>query len=183
VRPDQSGKRECRGFTLFEFAVVVAIIGILMAVLLTRATGYQEQAEKAAMEQLLGTLDNALHYQIADLLMAGNMGAADRLVGRNPMEWLAEKPKNYAGEYYAPQTGVVAAGNWYFDLQNKNLVYLVDNREHLHVAPGESNKIRFQVKRVTNLSGNPGPAGSAANAKGNSVGGVILAPVVSYRWN
>jgi prepilin-type N-terminal cleavage/methylation domain-containing protein len=173
--------RRGRGFTLIELAVVVAVVGILAAALLNRVVFYQEQAEKVAVEQLLGTLRSALHLQIADLLVQGKTAEINRLSDQNPMDWLAEKPSNYIGEYYTPKPGLVPAGNWYFDLHNKNLVYLVNNHAHLHTAPGESNKVRFQVKLVMSLPSN-GSSAVANPANIDRVEGVILEQVISYNW-
>ena len=79
-----------RGFTLIELAVVAVIVGLLATALLNRIVFYQEQAEKTAMEQTLGTVRSALHLQISDLLVDGNMAGINRLVDQDPMSWLAE---------------------------------------------------------------------------------------------
>jgi hypothetical protein len=123
---------------------------------------------------LIGTLRSALHLQIADRLVKGKTGEFKQLADQNPMNWLAEKPKNYAGEYYTPKPGMIAAGNWYFDLQDKDLVYLANNYAHLHTAAGEGNRLRFRTKLITNLPDVPGST--------PSVEGVVLEPAVSYSW-
>ncbi|HXA46947.1 MAG TPA: type II secretion system protein [Burkholderiaceae bacterium] len=169
-----------RGFTLIELVVVISIISVLMAVALNRTVIYQEQAEKAAVEQLLGTLRSALHLQIADLLIKGKTNEISRLVEHNPMDWLAEKPANYAGEYYTPKPDMVEAGNWYFDAHDKTLVYLVHHQAHLHTAAGEANKLRFSARLVTSTPGSAG--GGATESSRPSVEGVVLEPVVSYHW-
>jgi hypothetical protein len=43
----------------------------------------------------------------------------------NPMTWLQQKPRNYAGEYYDPTPGAVAPGHWMFDLKSRDLIYVV----------------------------------------------------------
>jgi general secretion pathway protein G len=170
------------GFTLIELAVVVAIVGILAAALLSRALFYQEQAERAGMEQLLGNLRSALHLQIAAALIKGNPAAMGHLADQNPMDWLAEKPTNYVGEYYAPRSGLIGVGSWYFDLNDKNLVYLANNHAHLHTAPGELNKIRFKVKPVTSFNGEVSVVKGVESGVGNSVEGITLEPAVPYSW-
>jgi prepilin-type N-terminal cleavage/methylation domain-containing protein len=175
-------KHTRRGFTLIELAVVVSIVALLAGILLSRGLYYQEQAEKVAIEQTLGTLRSALHLQVAGLLLNGKADEIAHLPDQNPMDWLAEKPKNYVGEYYTPKPGMVAPGNWYFDLQNKNLVYLVNNREHLHTAVGEGNQIRFRAKLVTALNDASAPQKDAGKPTENLVEGVVLEPVISYKW-
>jgi len=174
--------KRARGFTLLELAVVAVIVGILATALLNRVVYYQEQAEKTAMEQTLGTLRSALHLQIADILVSGNVAGLNRLVAQNPMSWLSEKPGNYVGEYYSPKPGVVAAGSWYFDPHAKNLVYLAANTAHLHTAPNEANRLRFSVKLVNGA--NEIAATSAADevARSKAVVGVVLTPAIAYAW-
>jgi general secretion pathway protein G len=170
-----------RGFSLIELAVVAVIVGLLATALLNRIVFYQEQAEKTAMEQNLGIMRSALHLQISDLLVHGNMVGINRLVDQDPMSWLAEKPSNFAGEFYTPQPGIIAAGNWYFEMRTKNLIYLANNTEHLHTAPGESNKLRFKLQLVYNTSDASAPK-NAANSNDDVVAGVILVPVIPYKW-
>lgn len=168
------------GFTLIELAVVVCIVAVLAATLLNRVLFYQEQAEKAAAEQLLGTLRSALHLQIADRLLKGGDTEVARLIEQNPMDWLAEKPKNYVGEYYNPEPGLIESGNWYFDLRDKSLVYLVKSNAHLQTAPGELNKLRFKVKGVNAL---PVPASAVpASVEKPALEGVTLETVQQYSW-
>jgi len=177
-----SDKRRKRlGFTLIELIVVVCVVALMATLLLSRVLFYQEEAEKVAVEQMLGTLRSALHLQIANLLVNGKDADIAHLADQNPMDWLAEKPKNYVGEYYTPKPDVVAAGNWYFDLQTKNLVYLVSSDGHLHTAVGEGDKLRFRAKLVTSLS-NVSASPRVDKSAGNSVEGVVLEPVISYKW-
>jgi prepilin-type N-terminal cleavage/methylation domain-containing protein len=171
-----------RGFTLIELVSVIAIVAILATVLLSRVLIYQEQAEKVAMEQLVGTVRSALHLQIASLLLKGNVADMEHLVDQNPMNWLADKPTNYVGEYYLPQQGLIAPGHWYFDMHDKTLIYLANNQAHLQTAPGELNKIRFQVKRITSPSNNSKTSASVENSNGGSLEGMVLEPAKPYSW-
>src|SRR4051812_9897855 len=119
------------GFTLFELAVTIAITAILATVFLNRVWFYREQAERVAMGQVVGAIRTALHLQIAALLVKNRGDEIPRLMEQNPMDWLAQKPKNYLGEYYAPKITDIAAGNWYFDRKDKKLVYLLNNKTYL----------------------------------------------------
>lgn len=173
-------RRVHRGFTLIELAVVVSIIAVLASILLSRLLFYHEEAEKTAMEQTLGTLRSALHLQIAGYLLNGKTEEISRLTEQNPMNWLAEKPTNYVGEYYSPKPGLIATGNWYFDVPTKNLVYLAHSYDHLHVT-GEENKLRFQAKVVSSSSlGSVSAPVDKSDSK--LIEGIVLEPVVSYQW-
>jgi prepilin-type N-terminal cleavage/methylation domain-containing protein len=163
------------GFTLIEVAVVVSIVAITAGLLLDRVLFYQEQAEKAAMEHTVGIIRSALHLQVASLMAKNRTNELSGLVDKNPMEWLAETPKNYIGAYFAPNSLDLTTGSWYFDLQNRNLVYLVKGKNHFQNSEAGSNRIRFQVRLVG--SKQVQEAQSAPNVEG-----VILDQLVPYTW-
>lgn len=166
----------CRGFTLIELAVVVSIVGILAGMFLSRVWFYQEQAEKAAMEQVAGALQSALTIQFGSLVTRGSEPEVSRLASENPMNWLVRKPENYAGEYFDLTPRSVAPGNWAFDLKSRNLVYVVDRGEYF--TPGEDGAkwVRYRVNLdYENLSEN--------NGRGRKIlVGAIIEPVEPYHW-
>lgn len=167
------------GFTLIEMIVVVAIVSILAGFLLNRVSFYQEQAEKVAMEQVLGNIRSALHLQLAVLVARNKASDIPRLVKQNPMSWLAEKPSNYVGEYFSVQPGDVVSGSWYFELKDKNLVYLVHNGNNLNVEVGSQKQLRFRVSLLTSARSAQEPDKTADNG---SIEGVILEPIAPYTW-
>lgn len=116
------------GFTLFELAVVVAVVGVLMVVLLSRLAFYRDQAERLAYEQTVTALRTEVQLQAYALMIAGRTKDIAALAGHNPMNWLAQKPANYLGEYYSPDVKKLASGNWFFDRSDGKLVYLLNQR-------------------------------------------------------
>lgn len=164
-----------RGFTLIELAVVVSVVAVLAATLLDRVVFYQEQAEKVAMEQMVGTVRSALHLQVAALVAKGRTTDIPKLLDQNPMNWLAEKPGNYLGELFAPKPQDVELGTWYFDLQTRNLIYSVRHNAHFRADGNEKNQVRYRLQLVTAIQGSNSEAD-------NDIEGVILEPVVPYTW-
>lgn len=170
-----------RGFTLLELAVVIVIVALLAGVLLKRVIFYQEQAERVSMEQTVGILRAAMHLQMADRLLHERERPMAQLAGDNPMNWLAEKPGNYLGEYDNPKWGQIGEGNWYFDTHDRVLVYLPTHREHLQIAAGEQGGLRFRVRlSMTNSVGFSAKDGQAATQA--RFEGVLLEPVTPYKW-
>lgn len=171
------GVRPLRGFTLIELIIVVSIVAVLAGIFLSRVAYYQAQAEKAAMEQVAGTLQSALVLRFGALMVrgTGNEKELTNLAADNPMNWLQQKPHNYAGEYYDPSPGAVAPGNWMFDLKSRELIYVVDHGEYF--APGKDGGkwIRFHVK----LGYDPilGRAGS-----GKELTMTLFEPTEPYHW-
>ncbi|MDP1682823.1 MAG: prepilin-type N-terminal cleavage/methylation domain-containing protein [Burkholderiales bacterium] len=170
--------RRLHGFTLIELLVVIIIISTLGAVLLDRVLFYQEAAEKAAMEQLAGTLRSGLHLQIADRLLKGKTADIAALGQDNPMDWLAEQPANYVGVRFAPQAGEVAKGNWYYDLKDRQLVYVVARGGHFAPNKQGRKEVRYAVRVVYARAAQAG----RENADKQEVNGVILAMTEPYRW-
>ena len=163
------------GFSLIELMVVIAVVSVLAAVLLNRVLWYQEQAEKVAMQQVVGILRSALHLQVASLQAKGKVGELTALLEQNPMNWLAQQPANYAGEFSASMSGHVEAGSWFFDLSSKELIYLVRNDAHFRSTSGQDNQVRFQVRLVK-------PDKGKIIDSSNFVEGVVLSPVTHHTW-
>jgi len=169
--------RYSKGFTLFELIVVITIIVILTGLFLLRVPLYQEQAEKAAMQQVEGAIQSALVLRYGALMTRG--GAAEKemsiLATDNPMTWLQKLPPNYKGEYYDPSPRSIAPGNWMFDLKSRNLIYVVDHGNYFE--PGkEGNKwIRFHVHLgYEPMLGRP--------ESGKELVTTLFEPVEPYRW-
>ena len=165
-----------RGFTLIELIVVITIVVILATALLNRVWFYQEQAEKAAMEQVAGALQSALVMQYGRLLTRGTESEVTALATENPMNWLAKQPRNYSGEFYDPTPRSVAPGNWVFDLRSRELIYVLDHTEHF--VPGKDGQkwIRYRVNlRYAHVLGASGKASK-------ELVGTLFEPTGPYRW-
>ncbi|MFA6062059.1 MAG: hypothetical protein WC736_05560 [Gallionella sp.] len=148
--------RQC-GLTLIDFAVSVIIALILLGIFVNRMQLYQEQAEKTAMEGMAATLASAFSLQYGQLLTHG--GHTGALLEGNPLNWLTEKPKNYSGEFFDPAAGRIEAGNWFFDLKSRELVYVVRNAAHFKVDQTGLARVRFHVAssdRLLSAAGSPG---------------------------
>jgi general secretion pathway protein G len=138
-----------RGFTLLEFALVVAITALLSTVLLHRLDGYRRAAEEAAARQTVAALRTALRVEVSRALSQGRTDTLAALAGQNPIRLLARPPANYLGEFALSEQGRVVRNGWVFDPRDKILVYLTSERERF--ASGKSELPRFKVE----LSRNP----------------------------
>lgn len=167
-----------RGFSLFELILVATIVAILASVLLDRVLIYQEEAEKAAMEQTVGIIKSALNLKAAGLLARDQAAEMEKLTQENPMNWLADRPRNYLGEYFDPRPEDTAPGHWYFDSKTRQLVYVVQRGEHFIPGPDGRKWVRFRAKVVYNEprgGAQPGP-------QSREIGGVRLDAVEKYSW-
>jgi prepilin-type N-terminal cleavage/methylation domain-containing protein len=172
----RSSPRSSKGFTLIELIVTITIIVFLMGMLLTRIWFYQEQAEKAAMEQVAAALQSSLVMQYGHLLTRGREAEVKNLISENPVRWLMKKPPNYAGEYYGMTPAAIAPGNWAFDLKTRELIYVPYHSEYF--VPGRDGlkwvryRASLQYERVQD-KGNKGV---------EELTGVLFEPVERYQW-
>ncbi len=170
-----------RGFTLLEMIVVISLIAILAGMLLQRVWLYQEQAEKAAMEQMAGALQTALVLQYAQFLTHGQESEIKTLTSENPLRWLMQKPGNYVGEFYGVSAEAVAPGSWAFDLKSRELVYVPYRAEYLLAGPDGHKWVRYHAR--LQYEGRPrGGKSSGAVNNSHELTGVLFEPVVPFQW-
>jgi type II secretory pathway pseudopilin PulG len=165
-------KRGYAGFTLFELVIGITIVGMLGAVLSERMLRYQEYAEKTAMEVTARQIQTGLRMQVADLMMRDRLHEADRLLQSNPMTWLETPPPNYVGERSTRNVSDELRGNWYFDVNRRELVYTPFHRRFFEPRTSDKLRVRYGISSVP-ISG----SGSGREVEGLSL--VLLTP---YRW-
>ncbi|ELX08220.1 hypothetical protein Jab_2c02660 [Janthinobacterium sp. HH01] len=163
----QPQRRRGRGFTLFEFAVVASIFGLLVMVALERMAYYRRAGDDAGVQALLINMRSALSSKVMALQVQGREQEIGALAGANPIAWLARPPDNYAGELAAEAAKNVKAGNWYFDPEKHKLVFVRGGQEDL--LNSASKNIYFKVESLrlpsknANAERQPGNAGIALN--------------------
>jgi len=133
-----------RGASLLEFAVAVAVIGILIGLLLQRILYYQGEAEKTAVEMTVANVRTALEIKVAEGNLPGRKVDLTVLAEENPFNLLKHKPANYAGELYNPTDKEIGEGKWCFDRADKSLIYLLNNRNSF--VDAQSKRLKFKVK-------------------------------------
>ena len=123
----------------FEFAVLVAIIGILAVVLMSALDRVRESFEEAAVQSEAA----AIRVELLDWLAHREIIGGKLPESRNPIRWIAQQPENYLGELDgAPKE----RGVWYFDSRRQELVYRFRfDRE-----------ARFRLVRGVEAAGAPG---------------------------
>ncbi len=166
-----------QGFTLFELIVVIIIVVVIMAMFFDRARFYQEQAEKTAMEGVVGSIESAMTMQFGQLVTRGKSTDLPALVADNPMNWLQKKPRNYAGEYFDPSPATVDKGNWMFDLKSRDLIYVPRHTTYFQTGTDGNNWIRFHIRVDYEHSRLP----SLQNRPPQLTGASFL-PVEPYSW-
>ena len=169
-------KARQRGFTLFELAVAVIVLGLLATVLLSRLAYYQEQAQRAAVAQMLGVLRTSVRVQALQLYLQGKQAQLPVLQRQNPLDWLEQRPPNDLGELLAPDVEKLPSGNWFFDRSDQKLVFLL--RTGNIFSPVRVDVMKFkvllpnsdanaeQLARVPDIVAESGPDSVAAGVAG-----------------
>ena len=163
------------GFTLVELTVVLLVIAILAAVALHKLWSFQAEAERTALENMVGGLRSALGINVASYIAKDDLRGIQVLVGSNPMELLSESPKNYRGAVDGEPA--VADGEWYFDRKRGELAYRVRNADVFRGGSGPPAEARFAVKPVYEDRNRNGRLDA-----GDSFYGVRLEALTPYRW-
>jgi hypothetical protein len=165
-----SGTR--RGFTRFEFALVVIVAAILGGVFLERLTFHQEAAEHARFQTDLQTFKTGLQIRMAELISANREQELRQLGRTSPARWLDKPPPAYAGEYPSqPENGL-----WYFDSRSHELVYVPVSTRFISTADRRRPlQLRFRVL----ITGQPvlAPGGRV-----DGVAGITLEATPYFQW-
>jgi len=170
--------RRTKGFTLIELIITISIIVILAGSLLSRVWFYQEQAEKAAMEQVASALQSSLVMQYGQLLTRGREAEVKNLLTENPVTWLMHKPPNYAGEFDDITLASIAPGSWGYDARTRDLVY-VPSRNEYFVAGRDGHKwVRYHLRLEYASEQNQG----AAKKNVLNISSLLFEPVEPYQW-
>ena len=140
------------GFTLLEFAIVVAVTALLSTVLLHRLDAYRRAAEEAAARQTVAALRAALQVEVTRALAQGRSDTLATLAAQNPMRLLARPPANYLGEFALSEQGRVARHGWVFDPRDKILVYLTSERERFALGKSELPAFKVELSRNPTIS-------------------------------
>lgn len=167
------------GSKLFEFIFVVLLVGVLSMVVLGYMLHYIEVAEKSAMESAVVNLQSSLRMRLAEVLVQNNVADGVRLAKDNPMNWLYEKPSNYAGEFSDPEPDSIAKGNWYYDRRKRELVYLVDMGKEFVPDKAGMKRVRYRVSAPFLQEA---PKEKRQFSVNDVVGGISLVLVEGYVW-
>lgn len=170
--------KAARGFTYLELVIVIVLIGTLLYFAMDRLLKLQATAEKAAVEQMVGTMQSALALQIAQHIAQDRIPRLQKLEGSNPVELLVEPPESYRTVAGREDAADVAPGTWYFDRQEGTLGYRVIHREYFHSTGPISDHIKFKLLAVYDDNN--------ANGRRDSdepLQGLRLARLHAYRWS
>jgi prepilin-type N-terminal cleavage/methylation domain-containing protein len=164
----------CRGFTLFELVVVILLIGIFMIFAIDSLLRLQVEAERVSVQHVVGSLNSAINLEASRLVLDEGVASLKKLENSNPMDYLAEIPFTYLGARSDLGTASLPADSWYFDPNQKILVYKVKNHKNFRSDLSGTPRIRFRVTLVYRNNAINGPA--------TTIQGIHLQSLDNYTW-
>lgn len=170
-------KLAMRGSSYLELLVALILVFILIAVALRALIRFSEDAEKTEVIAVVEQLEKALTNLTAEQLVANDMAALAGWHGANPINLLALKPENYAGEFTNLENRP-GNGNWYFDSNRKRLLYGMKHKAALRVAEGAKRQLEYQLKfSYADINAN-----GRFDADTDEPQGLRLESLNSYEW-
>jgi general secretion pathway protein G len=145
---------------------------------ISRLLSLQVDAERVAMETVVGTIKSAIGIKVAESVVKQDVRGLAVLEGANPMDRLSQLPANYLGEFSNVDPHTLEDGNWYFDKRAGVLVYLVRNKGFFAGGSADPPRAKFAIRLVytdRDANGRYDPATE-------TIEGVNLVALESYRW-
>jgi hypothetical protein len=167
--------RTLRNLLLLEVLAITVFVGIMAAILLNRLAYYQEAAEKANMEMTISSVRSALRMRMATMMIEGREAQFPSLALDNPMEWLEQKPVNYAGVLSIQRAPGSLVGHWIFDPATRSLIYWVEHGEHFQPDSAGERKVRYQIVLMKEPP-------TAENSQISLITGARLVLAEPYKW-
>jgi len=168
--------RRQHAFTLLEMVIVVVLIGILLAVAISRLLPYLDEAERVSVLTLESQLKNTLVMEAAQRIVRGQSASIAELDGSNPMALLLEAPDSYLGERKSGSR--VPTRHWYFDSGRRRLVYKTGKP----YAPNGDDQIREDPQFEVRVEFADRDADGVFNAQNDELYGVRLLRMAGTEW-
>ncbi|MGZ3181654.1 MAG: hypothetical protein ACXU8N_04355 [Telluria sp.] len=139
---------------MMELGIASMVISSLYVVASERYEVALGELEQQQVQWTTTGIRTALHYKILLARLQERPSDVATLEGINPVTLLQRPPPGYLGELAAPDPRKLAGGSWYFDTNDKSLIYL-SNKGKIFTG-GMSKMLKFKVKSSREPSRNAG---------------------------
>jgi hypothetical protein len=138
------------GLSKFEFAVVLAIFGVLAHILLDRLTALEQETERLEVSLVIRHINIGLKLAIGERIMRGQEARISELLAENPLNFLGQQNRKVdAGD--TPAT----PGSWRFDAASRILSY----------TPRQPEAFDNQARLTWRLTAHPDDLGRLASLR------------------
>ncbi|KAF0163012.1 MAG: Uncharacterized protein FD157_3530 [Rhodocyclaceae bacterium] len=108
-----------RGASKFEFAVTVAIFGVLATALLVRLNAIQAETERTEVNLTVRNIRVGIQLAIGERIMRGEEERIIEVAQASPIDFLGHRPRGFSDGRTAE-----VSGQWAYDPVRRELSYL-----------------------------------------------------------
>jgi type II secretory pathway pseudopilin PulG len=107
-----------RGASKFEFAVTVAILGVLATALLMRLSALQAEAERTEVDLTVRNIRVGIQLAIGERIMRGEEARIGEVAQASPVDFLGHRPRGFSDD-----SSPGAPGQWAYNPARRELGY------------------------------------------------------------
>lgn len=108
------------GASKFEFAVTVAIFGVLATLLLARLDAIQAEAERTEVDLTVRNIRVGVQLAIGERIMRGEEFRISEVAEASPVDFLGHRPRGFNSDARSAE----ASGQWAYDPVVRQLSYV-----------------------------------------------------------
>ncbi|MDP2809819.1 MAG: hypothetical protein Q8O34_06680 [Rhodocyclaceae bacterium] len=108
-----------RGANKFEFAIIVAIFGVLATALLVRLNVIQAEVERTEVDLTVRNIRTGIQLAMGEHIMRGEEERISEVAQASPIDFLGHRPRGFNETANAPE----ASGQWAYDARRRELAY------------------------------------------------------------
>lgn len=175
---------------MFEMVSFIIISAIVYSTAVNRFNEFPEAAERASFLAITTQLQSGMSLEMMLGLTTGAVNSIQNYENMNPMDFMLKTPSNYLGALSQVATETLPRRSWYFDSDTAELVYLINEADNAFLIVNSTEvpttEIRFRIV-VSYRDPRTGATIRASDIpesgiSGLRLGGIVLSPVVPYRW-
>lgn len=178
------------GFSMFEMVAFIIISAIVYSTAVNRFNEFPEAAERANFLAVVTQMQTGINLEMMLGFTTGSTTNIQAYANLNPMDMLLKTPNNYLGAFDQVAVEGMPRRSWYFDNSSRELVYLINEADNafllINGAEVPTAEIRFHIVvtyRDPVTLRNVTASELSGAASGARISGVVMRPVVPYRWN
>ena len=128
--------------------IAILLMGLFFGVFMRKILLLEVAAEATAMELMIRNIRSGVMAEVAGLLIEGDYAGIVRLAGANPMGVMDTPAWVYRGRLKEGDMLDVESGLWYYNEDQKQLVYYVVNTDYFQVDENGPARVRLKFRLI-----------------------------------